>query len=84
MTGYEITFISNCDLCGERDVQCRNHHLIPQRLLNILPLNRKKRWQHMKVVACTKCNGYLHPENKLYRTIEDLRSKLKEVHDGQA
>ncbi|MEK6886830.1 MAG: hypothetical protein AABW88_03280 [Nanoarchaeota archaeon] len=76
----EITFNADCEICGTKDTPCRNHHLIPQRLLNVLPMNRKKRLEHMKMRACNKCNGYLHPENKLYERIEVLEKKVKEYY----
>ena len=73
----EITFNADCEICGEKDTPCRNHHLIPQRLLKILPMNRVKRLQHMKLRACNSCNNYIHPENKLYARINELEEKVR-------
>jgi len=45
----EITFISNCRICGAKNVSCRVHHLIPQRLLAILPKTKVREWEFQKV-----------------------------------
>jgi len=76
----EITFNANCQICSKKDVPCRKHHLVPQRLLNILPIKNRKKWEHLKVVACDKCNRYFHPENKLYQKISVLENKLGFQH----
>jgi hypothetical protein len=72
----EITFFGDCEICGTRNTAVRVHHLIPQRLLKILPIKMKKRWEYQKVKACNKCNSYIHPENKLYETIIQLKKQL--------
>jgi len=81
----EITFQSTCDVCGKVNQPCRNHHLVPQRLLRNIPISRANRWKHTKVIICNSCNGYFHPENKLYEQINVLRKqlgyKIKEIDD---
>lgn len=74
--GTEITFNSDCEICGRKDTPCRNHHLIPQRLINTLPPDRMRRFEHMKLRICNSCNGYIHPENKLYNRIHVLEEML--------
>jgi hypothetical protein len=73
----EIRFISNCKVCGRKQVMCRNHHLIPKRLLATLPLKQQKKWRYQIVVICDKCNRFIHPENVLYRKIKGLMKELK-------
>lgn len=72
----EITFNSNCELCNRKDTPCRYHHLIPQRLIKILPKGKAKHWEHSKIRICNSCNNHIHPENKLYRQIEELKKQL--------
>lgn len=73
----EITFNANCEICGRKNVPCRKHHLVPQRLLKILPFKRKERWERMTVIACNSCNCHLHPENKLYNRIKVLEGMIQ-------
>lgn len=75
----EETFTADCCLCGAKDVPCRNHHLIPQRLLNILPISRRKRFKFQVIKACNRCNRVLHPENKLYERINVLVKEIKKL-----
>jgi transcription elongation factor Elf1 len=75
----EITFEANCQICGTKNVSCRNHHLVPQRLLKQLPFNKVKRWEHLKVIACDNCNRFFHPEAHLYKKIIYLENKIKEL-----
>jgi hypothetical protein len=75
-TEPEVLFIGDCQICGERDVSCRNHHIVPRRLLAILPKSRARRWEHQKIRICNRCNNYIHPENKLYLKILVLEQKL--------
>lgn len=76
----EITFIADCEICGKKNKQCRNHHLIPRRLLKILRKSKARKWWKMTVIACDKCNRYLHPENVLYQQI----MHFKEVVDSKS
>jgi len=71
----EHTFTARCDLCHKQDRACRNHHLIPMRLLNILPKNTYLRWFKQTIVVCSSCNNFIHPENKLYGRINFLEEK---------
>lgn len=68
----EITFNGTCGVCGRKNVECLMHHLIPRRLLNIIPKNRARKFEHQKIIICIKCNNYFHVENKLYRRINLL------------
>ena len=72
----EITFISICEVCGKRDVPCRNHHVSPQRLLKTLTFEKVKQWRYQTIRICNKCNGYMHPENHLYEQIIYLKKQL--------
>jgi len=74
----EITFRSQCEVCGKKDVQCRKHHLIPRRLIKILSNRKAKKWMKRTVLACDKCNRFLHPENLLYKQILILKQQLEE------
>jgi len=76
LSGTEKTFEGRCDLCHKTHRACRNHHLIPQRLLKILPKNSYLRWFKQTIVVCSKCNSYIHPENKLYERINWLENQL--------
>jgi hypothetical protein len=73
----ENTFQGNCDICGRKDTAVHFHHLIPQRLLDRIPIHLKKRWSLQKVKACNSCDSVLHPENKLYQKIVVLEKKLR-------
>jgi len=75
-TEPEVLFMGDCQICGDREVSCRNHHIVPRRLLAILPKSRARRWEHQKIRICTRCNNYIHPENKLYLKILVLEKKL--------
>jgi len=75
-TDHEIVFKADCQVCGRKDADCRNHHLIPRRLLATLPFNRQKQWKHLQVRICSSCNSYIHPENKLYKKIIILKKQL--------
>jgi hypothetical protein len=79
----EITFIGKCEICGKKEAQCSNHHLVPRRLLNILPKQKIKQYEFWKVIVCTTCNKYFHPENKLYERITLLEDVIK-LLDGYA
>jgi hypothetical protein len=72
----EILHEGDCQICGARNVPCRNHHIVPRRLLEILPKSRARRWEHQKIRICNKCNAYIHPENRLYEKILILEKKL--------
>jgi hypothetical protein len=72
----EITFIARCELCHKADRPCRNHHLIPMRLLKRLPKNTYLRWFKKTIIVCNQCNGYIHPENHLYQRINYLEGQL--------
>jgi len=72
----EITFIDTCDLCGMKKVQCRNHHLIPRRLINIIHPKKMRYWKLQVVKACDRCNLFLHPENKMYGQIRALQYEI--------
>jgi len=73
----EITFQSTCGICGRKDAPCRRHHLIPRRLLKILSNRKRKKWNKKTVIACSKCNRFLHPENMLYKQIIALKNQLE-------
>lgn len=77
----EYTFMADCDICQRKNTPCRSHHLIPSRLLKKLPPRLKKRWEFQKVNACNSCNSFLHPENHLYKKIEFLESRIKELEN---
>ena len=72
----EVVFDGDCQICGEREVSCRNHHLIPRRLLAILPKGKASKWEFQKLRICNRCNNYMHPENRLYRQIFALKKQL--------
>lgn len=72
----EMTFQARCELCHRLDQPCRHHHLIPQRLLAILPKNSYLRWFRQMIIICGKCNGYIHPENHLYKRVNYLEEQL--------
>lgn len=72
----EILFNANCELCERENTPCRNHHLIQQRLLKTLTFRKQKQWKFMTVRICNSCNGYVHPENKLYKQIAYLKTQL--------
>jgi len=73
----EITFQAKCDICGYKNVPCRRHHLIPRRLIKILSRKKAKKWSKVTVIACNKCNRFLHPENMLYKQILLLKQQLE-------
>lgn len=75
----EITFNADCEVCRRKDTPCRNHHLVPQRLLRILPVSWTKRWEFQKVRICNSCNSYFHPEEHLYFKIKWMENKIKEL-----
>ena len=77
MITKEITFQATCEICGHKNVPCRNHHLIPKRLIKILKRNKAKKWSKKTVIACSKCNRFLHPENILYKQILILKQELE-------
>ena len=77
MRNEDITFIANCEICGKKDVSCRGHHMIPQRLMNILPKKRVKQYNFWKLKVCDICNNHFHPENKLYEKIRILEKVIK-------
>jgi RNase P subunit RPR2 len=72
----EHLFTGDCQLCGKQNTPCRNHHMIPKRLLEILPKSKASIWEHQKVRICNRCNRFIHPENTLYRQIYILKKKL--------
>ena len=82
----ETLFNGDCELCLRKDTPCRNHHLVPVRLIKILPYRIAKEWNRKKVRICNSCNIYMHPENKLYKQIAFLKQqlgyKLKEVEEN--
>jgi len=65
-TFKEITFISNCRICGRKKLPCRTHHIVPRRLLKRLGLKKQKEWEFQKIVICNDCNKEMHPENRYY------------------
>jgi hypothetical protein len=69
----EITFKGDCQICGEKNKECRTHHLIPKRLIRELNLTMAKKWIEYKVLACNNCNLFLHPENYLYKKLINLK-----------
>ena len=75
--GDEITFIDNCEICGKRERPCMNHHMIPRRLLNIIPKNRARKYEYWRVRICEKCNKFFHPENRWYKKMQMLEAVLK-------
>lgn len=72
----EILFQGDCQLCLRKDTPCRNHHLIPVRLIKILPHKTTNEWKRKTIRICSSCNSYIHPENKLYKTIAFLKSQI--------
>lgn len=77
----EITYLGNCQICYKKDVQVRMHHLIPQRLMNIIPTRYSKQFEYMKYRVCDKCNRFFHPENMLYAEIKYLKDKINILED---
>lgn len=75
----DITFIADCQICPRKNVPCRQHHFVPQRLLKKLPFGLAKRWEFQKVIICNSCNGYFHPENHLYEEIEYLKNQITDL-----
>lgn len=73
----ERMFKGNCQICARKDVWCNTHHFVPKRLLNIIPLKKKKKWKDHKVKVCKTYHRHIHPENKLYIKIKGL---LKEIN----
>jgi DNA repair photolyase len=77
-----ITFIANCEICPRKNVPCRNHHFVPQRLLRTLPLELQRRWEYMKVRICNSCDKYMHPEEHLYLKIKYLEGEIEKLKNG--
>jgi hypothetical protein len=77
----EKTFNSTCEICKRKDTPCRKHHIIPRRLLKKLPLELTKKWEYQKLIICNSCQGYFHPEQKLYRHIFVLEDKIKRLEE---
>jgi hypothetical protein len=94
--GEEITFVGQCEVCGRKQIPCRNHHMVPRRLLAIIPKNRARKFEFWKLRICDSCNKYFHVENKFWKKIQLLETiikfkgidiqktikELKEVEDG--
>jgi hypothetical protein len=72
----EITFNADCQICDRKNTPCRMHHLIPMRLIKILPMRKAKYWKLQTLKVCNSCNNHLHPENKLYEQIKVLKEQL--------
>jgi hypothetical protein len=71
-----ITFKGVCEVCDRHDVDCHNHHTIPKRLLDIIPVKKAKYWENRQIRICVRCNKFMHPENTLYAKIEGLKREL--------
>jgi hypothetical protein len=65
----EITFQGQCEICGRKNTPCRNHHVVPRRLLAIIPKNRAHKFEFWKIRICNSCNNQFHIENKFHKRI---------------
>lgn len=80
----EIRFSGDCEICHNKTVPVRNHHLIPQRLLNNIPQRFAKQWRRNTVKVCDRCNKYIHIENSLLRDLHMLRAQIKTMAEENA
>lgn len=75
--GDEVTFVGDCEVCGRKHQPCRNHHVVPRRLLSVIPKNRARKFEFWKIRICDSCNNYFHVENKFWHKIQLLEKIIK-------